>query len=78
MKKIRPLGKDSFAKRILKALRNTSGFEFSTSSRENERSGVSGINVHYDFHKGLKNAMLEAEQTRAKTVMEYQMRNADR
>lgn len=78
MRKIEPLGKGSLARKILRALGKVSGFELSIPSQEDRHPGVSTYNPHYDFHKVLKNAMLETEQSKAKAIMAYQKHNLPR
>jgi len=75
MRKIKPLRKGSFARKILRALGKDSGFELSLPSREEKTSGVSAYSSHYDYHKQLRNAMLEAEKLKAKAIMEIQRHN---
>ena len=78
MRKIKPLRKGSFFHRVLRALGKNSGFELPLRFRGEKPHGVSAYHAHYDFHKELKNAMLEAERLKAKGIMEYQRRNLPR
>lgn len=78
MRKTKPVGKGSFARRILRILGKASGFELPIPSREEKHPGVSAYNTHCDFHKVLRNAMLQAEQSKAKAIMEYQRRDLPR
>ena len=78
MRKIKPRGKNSIASKVLRALGKDSCFESPLPSQEKKHLGVSVSYAHYDFHKELRNAMLEAEQLKAKGIMEYQRRNLPR
>lgn len=78
MRKIEPVGKGSFIRRILRALGKASGFGSPTPSRQEKNTGVSAYSTNYDFHKTLTNSMLEAEQSKAKAIMWHQMRDLPR
>jgi hypothetical protein len=78
MSKIKPLKETSFTKRLLRALGVASSLEMPSVSQEEKCPGVSAYTTHYDFHKGLESAKMEADQTKAKTIMEYQFRNTIR
>ncbi|MDH5448410.1 MAG: hypothetical protein OEY24_00105 [Candidatus Bathyarchaeota archaeon] len=78
MRKVKPLGKGSFVRRVLRALGKDSGFELPLSSREEKHLGVSAYYAYYGFHKELRNAMLEVERLKAKGIMEYQRNNLPR
>ena len=77
MSKIKLLRETSFTKRLLRALGMASSLEMPAVSQEEKCPGVSAY-THYDFHKGLESAIMEAEQTKAKTLMKYQLRNTIR
>ena len=74
MRKIKPLGKGSFARKMLRALGKDSGFEQTFPCQEKKHLSVSVGYAHYGFHKELRNAMLEAERKKAKALMELQKR----
>jgi len=75
MRKIKPLGKGSFARKILRALRKDSGFEQTFPCQEKKHLSFSVGYAHYGFDKELRNAMLEAEKHKTKALMEIQRRN---
>lgn len=77
MKKIKLQRKGFFGK-ALRAFGKDSGIELPLPSREKKTSGVSAYFPHYDYHKQLRNAMLEAEKHKAKVIMELQRRNLPR
>ena len=76
MRKIKLPKKGFFGSKILRALGKDSGFELSLPSREEKASGVSAYSPHHDYHKELRNAMLEAERHKAKAIMEMQRRHS--
>jgi len=78
MRKIKLQRKDFFGSRVIKAFGKDSGIELPLPSREKKTSGVSAYFPHYDYHKQLRNAMLEAEKHKAKAMMELQRRNLAR
>lgn len=78
MSKIKPLVKGSLARKILRALRIDDGFKLPVPSREEKRTGVSAYDTHYDSQQVFSKAMLEAEQSRAKCLMECQRQNMAR
>jgi len=77
MRKIKLQRKGFFGK-VLRAFGKDSGLELPLPSRENQTSGVSAYFPHYDYHKQLRNAMLEAEKHKAKVIMDLQRRNLAR
>ena len=77
MRKIKLQRKGFFGK-VLRAFGKDSGLESQLPSREKKTSGVSAYFPHYDYHKQLRNAMLEAEKHKANTIMELQRRNSAR
>jgi len=77
MRKVKLQRKGFFGK-VLRAFGKDSGLELPLSSREKKTSGVSAYFPHYDYHKQLRNAMLEAEKHKAKAMMELQRRNLAR
>jgi len=76
MRKIKPLRKDSFAGKILRAFGKDIGLELPLPSREKKTSGVSAYSPHNDYHMELRNAMLEAERLKAKALMHYERCNS--
>ena len=78
MSKIRLLRETSFTKRLLKALGVANNLEMPLVSQEEKCPGVSAYTTHYDFHKRIESAKMEAVQTKARTIMEYQLRNTIR
>jgi len=78
MRKIKPLGKGSSVNKIRRALGNGSGSELHLQVQEEKHIGVSDFYPHYDFHIELRNAILEAEQKKAKGILEYQKYNRPR
>ncbi|MGD8545038.1 MAG: hypothetical protein PVH12_02580 [Candidatus Bathyarchaeota archaeon] len=78
MSKIKPLVKGSLARKILRALRKDSGFELPVPSREEKCPGVSAYDTRFDSQQVFNSAMLEAEQSRAKCLMECQRHNMAR
>ena len=77
MRKIK-LQRKGFLGKVLRAFGKDSGLELPLPSREKKTSGVSVYFPHYDYHKQLRNAMLEAEKNKAKAIMELQRRNSAR
>jgi len=77
MRKIELQRKGFFGK-VLRAFGKDSGLESPLPSRENQTSGVSVYFPHYDYHKQLRNAMLEAEKHKAKAIVEYRRRDLPR
>jgi hypothetical protein len=77
MRKIKLQRKGFFGK-VLRAFGKDSGLELPLPSREEKTSGVSAYFPHYDYHKQLRNTMLEAEKHKAKAIMELQRRNLPR
>ena len=77
MRKIKLKRKGFFGK-VFRAFGTDSGLELPLPSREKKTSGVSAYSQHYDYHKQLRNAMLEAEKHKAKAMMEYKRRNLAR
>jgi len=77
MRKIKLQRKGFFGK-VLRAFGKDSGLELPLPSREKKTSGVSAYSPHYDYHKQLRNSMLEAEKHKAKAMMEWQRRNLAR
>jgi len=77
MRKIK-LQREGFFGKVLRAFGKDSGLELPLPSREKKTSGVSAYFPHYDYHKQLRNAMLEAEKHKAKAIMELQRRNLAR
>lgn len=77
MRKIKLQQKGFFGK-VLRAFGKDSGLELPLPSREEKTSGVSVYSPHYDYHKELWNAMLEAEKLKATAIMERQRRNSAR
>lgn len=77
MRKIK-LQRKSFFGKVLRAFGKDSGLELPLPSREKKTSGVSAYFPHYDYHKQLRNAMLEVEKHKAKAIMEWQRRNLAR
>jgi epoxyqueuosine reductase QueG len=77
MKKIKLQRKGFFGK-ALRAFGKDSGIELPLPSREKKTSGVSAYSPHYDYHKQLRNAMLEAEEHKAKAIMKLQRHNLAR
>ena len=75
MRKITPVGKGSFARKVLRALGKDSGFEFPQTSEEKKPFGVSAYHANHDFYKELTNAMLEAEKSKAEAIMGCQRCN---
>ena len=78
MSKIKPLVKGSLARKILRALRMDNGFESPVPSRGEKCPGVSAYDTHCDSQQVFSKAMLEAEQSRAKCLMECQRQNMAR
>jgi epoxyqueuosine reductase QueG len=78
MKKIKLPKKSFFGSKIIRAFGKDSGLESPLPSREKKTSGVSAYSPHHDYHKQLRNAMLEAEKHKAKAIMEYKRRNLAR
>ena len=72
MKKIKRLEKSSITSAILRALRLEKGFGLRLNFRSENQSDVSTYFPHYDFHRNLENAVLEAEQVKAKGIMGFQ------
>ncbi len=72
------LQRKGFLGKVLRAFGKGSGLELPLPSREKRTSGVSVYSPHYDYHKQLRNAMLEAEKHKAKAMMELQRRNLGR
>lgn len=77
MRKIKPLGKKSYARKVLRAFGKDGGFELPIRSPEKKLPGVSEYYPHYDLQKELKNAMLEVEILKSKGL-DYRRRNSIR
>ena len=75
---IKTLRRSSLFRRVLNALGKDSGFKLPQRIRGEKHPGISSYHAHYDFHKELKNAMLEAERLKAKGIMEHQRRKLAR
>ncbi len=74
MRKIKPLRKTSES-RINRAMGENSGFELHLPSKNENKTGISEHYQHHDFHKELRNAVLEAERHKAQSLMNLQRRN---
>jgi len=72
MKKIKRLEKSSITSAILRALRLEKGFVLRLNFRSENHSDTSTYFPHHDFHRNLENAVLEAEQVKAKAIMGFQ------
>ncbi len=77
MRKIKPLGKHSSARKVLRAIGKDGGFELPIRSSEKKMPGVSEYYPHYDLQKELRNAMLEVEILKAKGL-DYRRRTSIR
>jgi hypothetical protein len=75
MRKIQPVRKGSFINRVMRAIGINSGLELHGPSEEESQTGISIYYPHYDYHKEVMNAMLEAEKSKAEAIMRYQRRN---
>jgi hypothetical protein len=78
MRKIQPLRKSSFISRVMRAIGRKSGFELHLPFQEKSQTGVSKYYPHYGFQSELRNAVLEAERQKAKSIMDFQRRNSAR
>jgi len=75
MKKIKPLGKGSFASRVLRTLGMQRGIELPFTSQEEKRHP--NVSIFHDYSI-LRNDMLEAERLKAKAFMELERRSLAR
>lgn len=70
MRKMKSLGKGSLLKSLLRALGMDRGSSSSLLAQAEAQFGVSADFVSYHFQRKLKSALLEAEQAKAKAIME--------
>lgn len=76
MKRLKPRGKFSFASKVIQALGRDSGFKLPFTVREKKPTGVSAYHVPYVAHNEFKNALLEAERLKGKSILEIQRHNS--
>jgi hypothetical protein len=71
MRKIQLFRKNSSMDMVTKAMSINKGLESIAPSKEESQTGVSAYNSDHDFHRESVNALLEAEQNKAKAIMCY-------
>jgi len=74
MRRIEPPRKRSFKVRVLHLFSKESGFESPMHHEEETHTGIPATYRHFNSHREIKNALLEAEQDRATATMEWQRR----
>lgn len=74
MRKVNPIGKGSFARKVFRALGMNGDFESPLVTEKKKPSCASTYHA-YCSHREFANAMLEAEISKAEGIMEYQRRN---